>query len=68
MHVPISFLPDQGSGRLKRGGGLQLNSEPLHNRSCLLSGWQDSHLRSPLQHAPVPKTGEVDLTPPHPVI
>ena len=31
-----------------------------------LSGWQDSNLRSPLQHAPVPKTGEVALPPPPP--
>ena len=25
----------------------------------ILSGWYDSNVRSPLQHAPVPKTGEV---------
>ena len=25
---------------------------------------QDSNLRSPLQHAPAPKAGEVDRTPP----
>ena len=35
---------------------------PIHHLSSppiISSGWHDSNVRSPLQHAPVPKTGEV---------